>query len=811
MSLAVVERTLTVVFDELRTASRRIRRGGSASVMTIASLALGISGVTGSVCLREALRRTGESGANGRPMTFYSVGSEYQGGRLWAIPTAALTAIAARGLPVSALAAHREDDATLRWEGGRAHQRVARISPTFFSAVGARVVRGSITGLAYGYDRVAIVSEAFWRGPLGGDSAVVGKVMDVDGVPHAVVAVIAATFPRNVGVWVVVPMDSFIAAAPERPVGVVASLAKGATAGAISADLTTLRVSRSAPDERLQRFVRIGVAPLADQIVWSERNQLAFVTAVGAIIALVTGVNLAGLMVAQRMRNRHEWAVRLALGATRARMVWYELSEGLVLAATGGVASVPVSFALIWLLGSLGSGLVSHDLDLYASLPVFGAAIGACVGVVTLFGVRPRLRLMQTHLGARELDTEALSPSVSRPHGAHWDQHLIGVQVALAVAASVFTLNVYSVARADSVHTAGFEFQGLWTGQVAQDTGVDAVTTGRALRDKARASEGVFAASLMITGVVDRTVVRTAPRASPGTSDTMTMPAGGRSPWLYVSVVDEAFTAVLRPQLVSGRLPTAEELAARRPVAVITERADSWLRAGAAHARFVHIESPTVSADVDVIGIVRDLREHGADELPVPQLFSATPTIFPRFPSEVRLWVRPRIGPGVPQRARGGQDAPEWAAATVDYRPAREMIAEGGRNQAAITDVGFGVAMLALLLSGLGTYSAVAREAVSRRRSLAVRRALGASNWQILGTLVRGVCLAGAVGIVAGAGLGVLLWRSAGSSDAPALVEQISRTLPVVASAILTLGIALVGPARTALSAPLVQSLRAER
>lgn len=320
-------------------------------------------------------------------------------------------------------------------EPDAAQVRVGLASMDYFSTLGVTFAKGQ--GFTAEYDRasrgdsVAVLSDAYWRRRFAASPDIVGRTIALNGVTYTIVGVTSAGFT---GEWIGMPTDFWVPFAmasmvmPEVPGGpdrfprrVLARLKAGVTieqARAASATLyrqiLTDEIGGTATPDQLADIARqrLDLEPAAKGYS-PQRTSFAqplaiLATAVGMLL-LIACANLANMLLARSAGRQREMAVRLAIGARRARLVRQMLTESLVLALAAGVigalfamwanqalsamvAASPVS------LGGQNTGGIALDLTL--NLRVLGFATAICLVTGVLFGLAPAISAARAPVAA---------------------------------------------------------------------------------------------------------------------------------------------------------------------------------------------------------------------------------------------------------------------------------------------------------------------------------------------------------------------------------------------------------------------------
>jgi predicted permease len=279
-----------------------------------------------------------------------------------------------------------------------------RLSPAFFSMLGVSPLRGRTFESREetpGADGVVVLSYSTWQRYFGGAPDVLSRSLTLDGRSFAVVGVMPSDFQfpdPQTQLWIPYALSGAGARLP-----IIARIADGATVEAASAEVGAIlrqllaRSSRQPSDQGPFELEHV-----QDQLVAPVKPALRMLTAAVGFVLLIACINVANLMLARTAARQREIAVRLALGASRGRLIRQLLTESTMLALLGGAAGTGLAFGGLRLLQALGAGLPRGDLTLGVSIPrldeigidlrvlAFTLAIALLTGV--LFGLAPAAR-----------------------------------------------------------------------------------------------------------------------------------------------------------------------------------------------------------------------------------------------------------------------------------------------------------------------------------------------------------------------------------------------------------------------------------
>ena len=418
--VAVAPSRFAGLAQDVRYAARLVRRQPRHALITILTMAIGIGATT--------VLFSVTYGVLMRPLPWphadrIVVLKETRGGiapRFGAFTNAAYLAWRPEPATIENLAAWSQRVVTITGTGDPERIRITAASATLFAALGVRPLIGSLFEEKDEASPVVVLSETLWRQRFGGDPAVLGRPIQLDGESYTAIGVLpeAQAYPdrqtRAIVPYAVRPtagnfLAVFNAVAALRP-GVTAAQAasEGTARGRSAADtgLTTMAIFGS------NGPVGITAQPLRDALTADVRQPLlVLLAAVGLLLATATA-NVASLQLARTTTRSREMAIRAALGAGGARVTRQLLVESLLLGLSGGGAGL----ALTWILHRSLPSLLPVDFprvdDLGVDAMVVVFALSVSVGTGILFGLLPALR-------ARRLDiVEALAENGTAPVGA---------------------------------------------------------------------------------------------------------------------------------------------------------------------------------------------------------------------------------------------------------------------------------------------------------------------------------------------------------------------------------------------------------
>jgi putative ABC transport system permease protein len=711
--------------------------------------------------------------------------------------------------------------------GGRGPQVVTLqyTSANFFDVFGVKPILGRgfvpANGTA-GNDHVVVLSYGLWKERYAGNPGIVGGSIEVNDAAYKVLGVAPENFDPFIAegsltgdypeLWApfVFPPAYLDRSKTGRFLTVVARLKPGVSLVQAQTQMSVIAARLAAKYPEYNGGWDTNVVPLREEISGAVRPALLILLGAVGFVLLIACANVASLFLSRAAGRKREMAVRAALGAGRWRIVRQLLSESILLAFLGGALGL---FLAIWGTDALLRSIPQKLLDI-SSTPVdfrvFAFAAGATLLSGILFGILPSYAAAHSEISASLQESGRGSTLNRRSRVIHSALVVTEIALALVLLAGAGLL-IGSFSRLTHVNP-GFDADHLLTFKLSlpdnkYKTDASDIEFFHNLNDKLSHLPGVRSVSM-------ENLAPFSGFSSEGVATDVILPGQeslpvAKRPDTAVRVVGFDYFRTLGIPLVAGRTFSPAELAAEKHVVIINDTfARKYLTGVNPIGQKITIDMKDTNVPSEIIGVVGDI--HGADLSAEPW-----PTIYWPYPeyaySGMTIVVRTETDPlGLVPAIREivqsmDKDEPIAKVATMD-----QLISDSvarSRFSAILLAI---FAVLAMILACIGIYGVMAYATAQRRNEIGIRMALGAQRRDvlrlILGQGAKLAFLGAVIGVAGGLGLTRFLKSQLYSIAA-------SDPLTFAIAAILLISVALAAcyiPARRAMKVDPMDALRYE-
>ena len=649
------------------------------------------------------------------------------------------------------------------------------VSGEFFGVLGVPAIRGRVFTAAE--DRRGcgmpgtVISYDFWQRQFGGEASAIGSKLMLNDQPVEVIGITPASFTGlevGRGFDVAVPICSqsqwiggaMLDSGTTWWLNVVGRLKPGGTLAQATARLKQLSsglfqstLPANYPRLNVQDYLnfKLTAVPAGSGVSLLRRDYtdpLLLLLITAGLVLLIACANLANLMLARTAAREHEIAVRLAIGASRSRLIRQLMAESLLLAACGAAAGLYLSGVLSrFLIAMLATRGNPVSLDLALDRSVLAFTIGVAILTCVLFGLTPAWRA--TRIAA----TDAMR---SKGRGVAGNRERFGVrqilvmsQVALSLVLVVGALLFSGSLRKLLAVDAGFQQNGVLLANI--DFKRVPIPADRRMAFKQQLLD-----KLRATPEIDGAAEVQIPPLSGGSTSNSVWTDGEESPRkteVYFNWVSSGYLKAMGMPLLAGRDFQAGDTASAPRVAIVNQSFARKLGLGdnPVGKRFRRENTPTEpEISVEIVGLVRDSKYVDLREEFHPIAFLAIDqNAGSRAGAELVIRSAAPLADAIARsRAAIAETSGDIA---VDIQSFAGTVADGLMRDRLMATLSSFFGILATLIAAIGLYGVMSYLVSRRTNEIGVRMALGASRSQILSLILRQSAGLLAMGLAAGA------------------------------------------------------------
>lgn len=606
---------------------------------------------------------------------------------------------------------------------------------------------------------VVVLSHGFWQQRFGGDARIIGRQLRLDAHMHTIIGVMPASFdfPEHAQFWIPAGLsyDTWL----KRPRSVhfmeaLGELRPGITIERASADLNAIANDLAQKYPMYNEGFGVALTSLHDDVVGNVRPALLALLAAVAFVLLIACANVANLLLARALQRKKDLAIRLALGASRGRIVRQFLSESLILAIAGGALGIAFASWSVDFVARLVADTLPHARFIRINLPVLGFTFGAALLTGILAGLAPVWHSFKADVagGLKETGRSTTGGLERQRMRSALVVCEIALSFVLLIGAGLMVRTFLRLADVD----LGIHPDHVLTMKVSlPDSKYDVEPLLRRIRD--------------VPGVQYAGFVNPMPLTSDGWQDIFVQPGEpkrtmGDVSWSHFAAVSPGYFQAMGIPLIAGRLLDERDGTPGREAAVVDEMFVKryWPHENPIGKRIKNdFDSASKEPWLKIVGVVGHVKNSGAVSPLARDPLAETYISYKQDPFTVWTLVARTVGDPASMTAaitsairsmdRGlpisdVRTMNDLVAASLDYR----------RFSMLLLSI---FAAIGVALALVGVYGVIAYAVTQRLHEIGVRVALGAARADIMKLLLGGAVRLTAIGLSVGLLLSLIASR----------------------------------------------------
>src|SRR2546423_179506 len=769
---------MTTLLQDMRYALRVLRKSPGFTIVAVLSLALGVGANTAIFSIVNAVLLRSLPFSHPERLVKIVASNRGVGARDIGLSVPEFDDLRSRAGVFDQVTAIQGGPTNLTGAEHPQHLELLEVSPNYFSMLGVSAHIGRVFGPsdeAPGFAEAAVISDSLWARAFGRDPGVLGRKIQLDNDPYTIVGVLppgfrhpGSTVSTDIEIWVTCGFRADPFPKPERSLRILPG-AIGLLKPGISLEQAQSRLNAFTAQLRAEYATdypagsgwSIEVEPLQDSLVGNVRPMLLVLIGAVVLIILLASVNVANLLLARASGRQREMAMRLAMGATRSRLIRQMLTESVILSLVSGVVGVLTAIAALHFVPFLPAR-IPRLAEVQVDWPGLAFALWVSLLAGLGFGLVPALQSSKAEIavamreGARGSGT---SRKTNRLRGLLMASQL-ALAVVLMVGAGLLLRTFWGLLQENPGFNPSRIVAANFYLPVPNNPDLDRYSSNpeilnsfvREVVRRLNAIPGVDLASM----TTDLPVTHLSWRPRVNIEDRPD--ESGKGLFVEVTSATPEYFKVLQASLVRGRYFTEADDTGKQPVAIVDEStARTYWPDRDPIGRRLSMRSPRGAANppwCTVVGVIKDINSDGLDQSGVPHIYRPIYQ-YPGFRSLSKsVTVRTSLSAtSLEPLIRRELQAIDPNLPVFNVRTMNEVI-DGSLASRRFSAELVGVfAVVALLLASVGIYGLLAYMVGQRAHEIGVRMALGAMPSTIGRMIVsHGAGLAGI-----GVGIGLIL------------------------------------------------------